>query len=107
MSHIGHNGGPTLEPGYGFRKVAWTKARKSLLKTLPIEILRVRVARADCTAALCSASSAARRRLATRLRSRIDSSMIGTIAIFRRGKRLLVKGQGPVGSQHKRRASFP
>ena len=47
MSHIGHNGGPTLEPGYGFRKVAWTKARKSLLKTLPIEILRVRVARAE------------------------------------------------------------
>ena len=46
MSGIGHNGGPTIEPGYGFRKMAWGKARKSLLKTLPIEILRVRVARA-------------------------------------------------------------
>jgi hypothetical protein len=46
MSIIGHNNGPTLEPGFGFRKHAWGKARKSLLKTLPIEILRVRVARA-------------------------------------------------------------
>ncbi|MFO7919791.1 MAG: hypothetical protein R6U99_03090 [Nioella sp.] len=46
MTMIGHNGGPGLEPGYGFRKLAWGKARKSLLKTLPIEILRVRVARA-------------------------------------------------------------
>ncbi len=46
MSGIGHNGGPSLEPGYGFRKHAWGKARKSLLKTLPIEIVRVRVARA-------------------------------------------------------------
>jgi len=46
MSMIGHNGGPGLEPGYGFRKLAWGKARKSLLKTLPIEIVRVRVARA-------------------------------------------------------------
>jgi hypothetical protein len=46
MSGIGHNGGPTMEPGYGFRKVAWTKARQSLLPTLPLEIVRVRVARA-------------------------------------------------------------
>lgn len=46
MSGIGHNGGPTIEPGYGFRKLAWGKARKSLLRTLPIEIVRVRVARA-------------------------------------------------------------
>ena len=46
MSGIGHNGGPAMEPGYGFRKLAWGKARKSLLKTLPIEIVRVRVARA-------------------------------------------------------------
>ena len=47
MSGIGHNGGPTLEPGYGFRKIAWGKARRSLLRTLPIEIVRVRVARAQ------------------------------------------------------------
>jgi hypothetical protein len=46
MNSIGHNNGPSLEPGFGFRKHAWGKARKSLLKTLPIEILRVRVARA-------------------------------------------------------------
>ncbi|WP_420396939.1 hypothetical protein [Nioella sp.] len=46
MSGIGHNGGPAMEPGFGFRKLAWGKARKSLLKTLPIEIVRVRVARA-------------------------------------------------------------
>ncbi len=46
MSVLGHNGGPTMEPGFGFRKHAWGKARKSLMKTLPIEILRVRVARA-------------------------------------------------------------
>jgi len=46
MHGLGHNNGPTLEPGYGFRRHAWGKARKSLLKTLPIEILRVRVARA-------------------------------------------------------------
>ncbi|TBX20722.1 hypothetical protein [Nioella sediminis] len=46
MSGIGHNGGPSIEAGFGFRKLAWGKARKSLLKTLPIEIVRVRVARA-------------------------------------------------------------
>ena len=46
MHGIGHNNSPTLEPGFGFRKHAWGKARRSLLKTLPIEILRVRVARA-------------------------------------------------------------
>jgi hypothetical protein len=46
MSGIGHNGGPSMEAGYGFRKVAWTKARQSLLPSLPLEIVRVRVARA-------------------------------------------------------------
>lgn len=46
MHPPGHNNGPTLDPGFGFRRHAWGKARKSLLKTLPIEILRVRVARA-------------------------------------------------------------
>ncbi len=43
---IGHNRGPSMEGGQAWRKHCWTKARKSLLKTLPIEILRVRVARA-------------------------------------------------------------
>lgn len=46
MSGLGHNGGPTMEAGYGFRKVAWKKARQSLLPNLPLEIVRVRVARA-------------------------------------------------------------
>jgi hypothetical protein len=46
MSGIGHNGGPSMEPGHGFRKVAWTKARRALLPNLPLEIVRVRVARA-------------------------------------------------------------
>ncbi len=46
MSGIGHNGGPSMEAGFGFRKVAWTKARTELLPKLPLEILRVRVARA-------------------------------------------------------------
>jgi hypothetical protein len=35
-----------MEAGYGFRKVAWKKARASLLPALPLEIVRVRVARA-------------------------------------------------------------
>ena len=43
---IGHNHGPSMETGTSWRKHCWTKARKDLLKTLPIEILRVRVARA-------------------------------------------------------------
>lgn len=43
---IGHNGGPTIEAGYGFRKLAWTKARRALLPSLPLEVVRLRVARA-------------------------------------------------------------
>lgn len=43
---IGHNGGPSMEPGYGFRKLAWGKARKALLPVLPMQIVRLRVARA-------------------------------------------------------------
>ncbi len=43
---IGHNKGPSMEGGQAWRTHCWRKARKSLLKTLPIEILRARVARA-------------------------------------------------------------
>ncbi len=43
---IGHNQGPSLEGGYSYRRHVWTKARRDLLPTLPIEILRRRVARA-------------------------------------------------------------
>lgn len=43
---IGHNKGPSMEGGESWRRHCWTKARKDLMKTLPIEILRRRVARA-------------------------------------------------------------
>lgn len=46
MKMLGHNNGPTMEAGFAFRKHAWTKARKALIPTLPIEILRTRVQRA-------------------------------------------------------------
>jgi hypothetical protein len=35
-----------MEPGYGWRKHSWAKARADLLQTLPIEVLRTRVRRA-------------------------------------------------------------
>lgn len=43
---IGHNNGPALD-GLSYRRFAWKKARADLLPTLPIEILRVRVKRAQ------------------------------------------------------------
>lgn len=46
MTGIGHNGGPTLEPGFAWRKHCWTAARARLLPTLPIEVVRLRVKRA-------------------------------------------------------------
>lgn len=46
MSGIGHNNGPSMESGFGFRKMAWAKARSDLIPNLPIEILRRRVLRA-------------------------------------------------------------
>jgi len=46
MRMIGHNQGPTMEGGTAWRSHCWTKARKDLLPTLPIEIVRVRVNRA-------------------------------------------------------------
>ncbi len=42
----GHNNGPTMEAGFAFRKFSWRKARKDLLPTLPIEVLKTRVRRA-------------------------------------------------------------
>jgi len=44
---IGHNGGPSMEVGAGFRKVAWRKARAALLPTLPLQVVRLRVKRAE------------------------------------------------------------
>ena len=46
MAGIGHNSGRVDEPGKGWRTHAWKKARKSLLPTLPIEVVRLRVRRA-------------------------------------------------------------
>lgn len=46
MTRLGHNNGPTMEAGTSWRKHCWTKARRELMPTLPIEILRNRVARA-------------------------------------------------------------
>ena len=46
MALIGHNGGPSVEPGEAWRRHCWTAARAALLPTLPIEVLRTRVARA-------------------------------------------------------------
>jgi hypothetical protein len=46
MTFLGHNNGPSMEPGYGWRKHSWAKARADLLPSLPIEVLRTRVKRA-------------------------------------------------------------
>ena len=43
---IGHNNGPSLEEGTSWRAHCWRRARESLLPTLPIEVVRLRVARA-------------------------------------------------------------
>ncbi len=43
---IGHNNGPTLEPGRAWRRYAWGRARAELLPRLPIEIVRRRIRRA-------------------------------------------------------------
>jgi hypothetical protein len=46
MSLLGHNKGPTMEKGAGWRRHCWTKARADLLPKLPLEIVRLRVRRA-------------------------------------------------------------
>lgn len=46
MGGIGHNGGPSLEGGVSWRRQCWSAARASLLPTLPIEVVRLRVKRA-------------------------------------------------------------
>lgn len=47
MGGIGHNLGPTLEPGTSWRRHSWAKARARLLPVLPIEVVRLRVKRAQ------------------------------------------------------------
>ncbi len=46
MAGIGHNSGRIDEPGKSWRKHVWTRARKDLMPTLPIEVVRMRVRRA-------------------------------------------------------------
>ncbi len=46
LSGIGHNCGPTVEDGGSWRLQCWRQARADLLPSLPIEVLRTRVARA-------------------------------------------------------------
>lgn len=43
---IGHNLGPTLEPGASWRRHCWQAARAALLPKLPVEVVRLRVRRA-------------------------------------------------------------
>ena len=43
---IGHNSGQVDEPGKSWRTHVWTKARKELMPTLPLEVVRLRVRRA-------------------------------------------------------------
>ncbi len=47
MSGIGHNRGPSMEPGLGWRRHAWGRARAALLPPLPLEVVRLRVRRAE------------------------------------------------------------
>jgi hypothetical protein len=46
MTMVGHNGGPTVEPGTAWRTHCWTAARAELLPKLPLEVIRLRVKRA-------------------------------------------------------------
>ncbi len=46
MSGVGHNKGPTMERGAGWRRYAWRRARAELLPKLPLEVVRARVRRA-------------------------------------------------------------
>lgn len=43
---LGHNKGPSMEPGLSWRRHVWTRARADLMPRLPIEVLRGRVTRA-------------------------------------------------------------
>ncbi len=44
---IGHNSGRVDEPGKSWRTHVWKKARKNLIPTLPVEVVRLRVRRAQ------------------------------------------------------------
>lgn len=46
LAGLGHNLGPTMDPGASWRKHCWGAARARLLPHLPIEVLRGRIRRA-------------------------------------------------------------
>ena len=46
MTMLGHNQGPTMEPGGAWRRYAWGRARAELLPKMPLEVVRRRVKRA-------------------------------------------------------------
>lgn len=46
MGLIGHNQGPSLEGGGGWKTHCWRAAREALLPNLPVEVVRLRVKRA-------------------------------------------------------------
>lgn len=47
MAMIGHNGGPTMEGGEAWRRHCWAAARAEKLPTVPLEVVRMRVRRAQ------------------------------------------------------------
>ena len=46
MAGFGHNSGRYAATGQGWRRFAWTQARRDLLPRLPVEVVRLRVKRA-------------------------------------------------------------
>lgn len=44
---IGHNNGPAMDAGLSWRTHCWRAAREKLLPTLPIEVVRLRIRRAQ------------------------------------------------------------
>jgi len=48
MTGIGHNNGPTLESGHGYRTYMWRRAQQRLMpNTIPLLIVRMRMRRAE------------------------------------------------------------
>ena len=47
IAGIGHSSGQVDEPGKAWRTHVWRKARKDLLPVLPVEVVRLRVRRAE------------------------------------------------------------
>lgn len=47
MEFTGHNGGPELDAPLAWRTHAWRRAREALVPVLPVEVVRLRVRRAQ------------------------------------------------------------